>query len=258
MQRLIIALTVIIALLAAYAFWYNDNRDTATANTSAETTVSDAIRLEAREHIKSLTRQAAEDTLDMTQADHFVTGSQLLHVPAPTDSDSLAIETVDDMPATSFGVDIPGTVSADTKASDITFPGNRLRLKELLNHPDQAADEVFYIHSVQPSDQQGLWGIIHRGLIDTFTRGIRLEDRSRLLSADIPEDADEPLGDQRSSWLGHLLKRKVEQTWVFNHQQGLLGQNPDVIHPGQQLVIVRFSEEELIDIYNHFTRHDTP
>jgi len=26
-----------------------------------------------------------------------------------------------------------------------------------------------------------------------------------------------------------------------------------VIHPGQQLVIVRFSEDELISIYNHFS-----
>ena len=72
----------------------------------------------------------------------------------------------------------------------------------------------------------------------------------------LPADADEPLADQRSSWLGHLLKRKVQDTWVFNYQQGLLGHNPDVIYPGQQLVIVRFSEDELISIYNHFTRAD--
>jgi hypothetical protein len=33
-----------------------------------------------------------------------------------------------------------------------------------------------------------------------------------------------------------------------------LGQDPDLIKPGQQLVIVSYSEDELIKIYQHFTR----
>lgn len=254
MQRLILLLTVIVAALALYLFLGTEQPP---QDPSAPPPVSDATRQQAREHIKSLTRQAAEDTLDVTGADHFVTGRQLLALPASaTSADAAELTTPADASATSYAVDgLPsGPHALPTNAADRPLTAQeRLRLQELLNDPDRAADQVFYVHSVRNSDRQGLWGIIHQGLIDTFTRGIRVEDRSRLLSARIPEDADEPLADQRSSWLGHLLKRKVEETWVFNYQQGLLGRNPDVIHPGQQLVIVRFSEDELVDIYNHFT-----
>lgn len=256
MQRLILLLTVIVAALAIYLFI---SPEQAPVDSSSPAPVSESTRQEARQHIKSLTQQAAEDTLDVAAADHFVTGSQLLQLPeADTQGEaSIAMDEADSDSATSFAVDLPvKSDTSDTSPADqspLLTPQDRLRLQELLNNPNQAADEIFYIHSVRNSDQQGLWGIIHQGLIETFTRGIRIEDRSRLLSAHIPTDADEPLADQRSSWLGHLLKRKVEETWVFNYQQGLLGRNPNVIHPGQQLVIVRFSEDELIDIYNHFT-----
>lgn len=254
MQRMVILLTVIVAALALYSFIPDEQLPADVAPPD----VSETTRQEARDHIKSLTRQAAEDTLDITAANNFVTGSQLLQLPEnnTTTEPTLSVSVPDSDSATSFAVDLP-------KPEDRPFPGqsalsaqDQLRLQELLNNPNKAADEVFYVHSVRNSDEQGLWGIIHLGLIDTFTRGIRIEDRSRLLNANIPADADEPLADQRSSWLGHLLKRKVEETWVFNYQQGLLGRNPNVIHPGQQLVIVRFSEDELIDIFNHFSRVD--
>ncbi|GAA0681803.1 hypothetical protein GCM10009104_03180 [Marinobacterium maritimum] len=255
MQRLVILLTVIVSALAIYLFIVPEQT---TLDPSSPTPVSESTRLEAREHIKSLTQQAAEDTLDVAAANHFVTGSQLLQLPETKQEteQAIALNPTDSDSATSFAVDLPTPTNTDSgleAQSPILTPQDRLRLQELLNNPNQAADEIFYVHSVRNSDQQGLWGIIHQGLIETFTRGIRIEDRSRLLSAHIPADADEPLTDQRSSWLGHLLKRKVEETWVFNYQQGLLGRNPNVIHPGQQLVIVRFSEDELIDIYNHFT-----
>ncbi len=254
MQRLILLLTVIVAALAIYLFIAPEQ---APLNTPSPTPVSESSRQEARQHIKSLTQQAAEETLDVADADHFVTGSQLLQLPQPDSQTQqpVALDEAGADSATSFAVDLPTNPDARdgiTDPSPLLTGQDRLRLQELLNNPDQAADEIFYVHSVRNSDQQGLWGIIHQGLIETFTRGVRIEDRSRLLSVHIPEDADEPLSDQRSSWLGHLLKRKVEETWVFNYRQGLLGRNPNVINPGQQLVIVRFSENELIDIYNHF------
>lgn len=258
MQRLVILLTLIVAALATYLF-VTSEQPFPTGAPSATQPVSESTRQEARQHIKSLTRQAAEDTLDMTEADHFVTGSQLLQLPeAELQADAaINLDEVDSDSATSFAVDLPLTPDANRSGlaaeTDHLTRLDRLRLQELLNNPNQAADEIFYIHSVRDADRQGLWGIIHLGLIETFARGIRVEDRSRLLSTQIPEDADEPLADQRSSWLAHLLKRKVEETWVFNYRQGLLGRNPNVIHPGQQLVIVRFSEDELINIYNHFT-----
>lgn len=253
MQRLVIALTLMVAALAIYLF-LSPSPDTEGNLTPAP--VSDSTREEARQHIKSLTQQAAEDTLDVAAANHFVTGSQLLQLP-PGEQTHNQVALLEETPgdtASSFAAELPtGQKQIPEGGSPLTAQ-DKLRLQELLNDPNKAADEIFYVHSVRTSDDQGLWGIIHQGLIDTFTRGIRIEDRSRLLSATIPGDADEPLADQRSSWLGHLLKRKVEETWVFNYQQGLLGRNPNVIHPGQQLVIVRFSENELIDIYNHFTQ----
>ena len=258
MQRLVILLTIIVAALALYLFL---STETPAPTPPAAAPVSDSTRKEARQHIKSLTQQAAEDTLDVAAADHFVTGSQVLQLPMVDrqDEQGVTLEATAPDGATSFAVDLPAGRSnpstIDTQ-TPLLSRQDRLRLQELLNDPDQAAGEIFYVHSVRNSDRQGLWGIIHQGLIETFTHGIRIEDRSRLLSVHIPDNADEPLADQRSSWLGHLLKRKVEETWVFNYQQGLLGRNPDVIHPGQQLVIVRFSEDELIDIYNHFTRSE--
>ncbi|MBR9829654.1 MAG: hypothetical protein GYB41_13600 [Oceanospirillales bacterium] len=254
MQRLVILLTIIVAALALYRFMPAEQMPSGPLPDA----ISEHTRTEARQHIKSLTRQAADDTLDITQADHFVTGSQLLQLPPPAQENAISadLEPTQNGNATSYAADLPpGNTPTTAQPYNLT-PQDRLRLQELLNNPDQAADEIFYVHSVGNADAQGLWGIIHQGLIETFTRGIRIEDRSRLLSAQIPADADEPLADQRSSWLGHLLKRKVQDTWVFNYQQGLLGHNPDVIYPGQQLVIVRFSEDELISIYNHFTRAD--
>ncbi|MBA4501712.1 hypothetical protein [Marinobacterium marinum] len=263
MQRLVILLTLVVAALAIYQFI--DSGQPISPATPNQTTppVSDSTRQQARQHIKSLTQQASEDTLDIATADHFVTGNQLLQLPQeqPQTAATTTLSTTEADVATSFAANLPGSTNSNTlsegpSATPISTH-DRLRLQELLSSPEQASDEIFYVHAVQPSDQQGLWGIIHRGLMETFTRGIRIENRDRLLSTHIPEDADEPLNDQRSSWLGHLLKRKVEETWVFNYRQGLLGQDPNVIHPGQQLVIVRFSEDELIDIYNHFTHLQT-
>lgn len=252
MQRFIIALTIVVFSAAVYLFL---QPDTAPQEPRSEhpPQVSDQTRSDAKAHIDSLTGQASAQVIDMDKANHFVTGEQLLSLP-PREALKAEQETLtEDGSASSFPVNIPNrTVTTDGQpAPELAL--DRMRLQELLQDPDSSASQVFYIHSVQTNDRQGLWGILRQGLIDTFARGIRINDRSRVLSVAIPEDADTLLDDRRSSWLGHLLHNKVEQTWVYNHEQGLLGQNPDVIHPGQQLVIVRFSENELISIYNHFS-----
>lgn len=254
MQRLIIALIIVIGAAATYLFLQPDPLLPASAP-DRPPAVSDEVRSRAQTHIDSLTSKAAAAVIPMEQADHFVTGEQLLALPQnkPLVAARVTADT-DGSEAQAFAADLPrrpDPSSDSTVAPELAL--DRMRLQELLQNPDQAANQVFYIHSVRPDDRQGIWGILRRGLIDTFARGIRIQDRSRLLSAAIPEDADALLEDGRSSWLGRLLHDKVKQTWIYNHQQGLLGQNPDVIHPGQQLVIVRFSEEELINIYNHFS-----
>lgn len=252
MQRFMIALIIVILSAAVYLFLQPDMSPPA-SQSEQPPAVSEQTRSDAQAHIESLTRQASAEVIEMDKARHFVTGEQLLSLP---EREALTAEQhvlESDGTANSFAANLP-TSGADTErtaAPELAL--DRLRLQELLQDPDKSANEVFYIHSVRPVDRFGLWGILRDGLIETFARGIRINDRSRVLSVAIPEDADTLLEDQRSSWLGRLLHEKVKQTWVYNHQQGLLGQNPDVIHPGQQLVIVRFSEDELISIYNHFS-----
>lgn len=128
-------------------------------------------------------------------------------------------------------------------------------VEELLStQEDVPADAVFYVRTVQPDDEQGIWGIIHHGLIENFAQGIAIR-RGRKLDTyrvHIPRYADERLPDDSSSFLGRLLYEKSRETWVYNYRQGRLGQNPDLINPGQEIVIVTFKPEELIEIYKHF------
>ena len=128
-----------------------------------------------------------------------------------------------------------------------------IRLKELLNEPDSEEKRVFYLHSVNQQDRQGLWGIVQTGLTKRFAEGILLENKGSPISALIPPMADERLDDKTSSFLGKRLHQKVANIYVFNYQQGVIGKNPDIIHPGQQLVIVAFTESELLDIYREFS-----
>ncbi len=126
---------------------------------------------------------------------------------------------------------------------------------ELLLVNDQDAEEnVFYVRSVRPQDTQGIWGIVQAGLIDNFARGIaiRRDQSVELYQVDIPRDADEQQQNQSSSFLGKLIYEKAQESFVYNFQQGRMGKNPDLIHPGQELVIIRFSNQELIAIYKHF------
>ena len=130
--------------------------------------------------------------------------------------------------------------------------GSQIKLKELLDHPENSHKQIYYLHAVRQNDDQGLWGIIQAALVDAFARGLVLPGAQGQAQADIPDDADERLQDLRSSFLGHILQRKVQETYIYNYAKGNLGQNPDLIQPGQQLIIVTFTEEELIQIYQFF------
>lgn len=139
--------------------------------------------------------------------------------------------------------------------SDLLLPndGRQIKLKELLDHPEQAGNKIFYLHAVDQNDQQGLWGIIQNALVHSFAEGIELAGGKQAIQARIPDNADERLGDKRSSFLGHILQRKVKESYVYNYEKGALGRNPDLIRPGQQLVIITFTEEEMVQIYQFFT-----
>ena len=148
---------------------------------------------------------------------------------------------------------VASTAQNTTTAEVITQLDNQIKLQALLNNPDTAKDQVFFIHAVTDGDEQGLWGIIQTGVIKTFAKGIRIKDQ--VISANIPREADERLANRSSSFLGAILDRKVKDTYVYNYEKGILGQNPDLITPGQELIIVSFEEAELIAIYNHFVNN---
>lgn len=149
--------------------------------------------------------------------------------------------------------EITENFAAQTTEALLPDSGRQIRLKELLDHPEQAEGKIFYLHAVHPDDNQGLWGIIQNALINSFAEGLNLPGGEQAARAMIPQDADERLQDQRSSFLGHILQRKVEESYVYSYEKGMVGQNPDLIQPGQQLVIITFTEEELVQIYQFFT-----
>lgn len=256
-----------------------DASDTETSNTITtseddNTPVSAPVVEAARQHIDQITAPP-EQSIDIEQADHFVTIDQLLQIPAPQMQTEAMLETVETQVATpapgqpqSFGVDtgvvtqaitdLPPPISAPINSPTTPIAltelssDNKIKLQELLDTPDADATQVYYIHAVNDGDDQGLWGILQTGLTRTFAEGIKLKGQKDRLYAEIPEEADEKLSNNTSSFLGKLLQNKVSTTYIYNYRSGILGDNPDLIEPGQQLIIVQFSEAELVRVYNHF------
>lgn len=115
-------------------------------------------------------------------------------------------------------------------------------------------DSVFYVHSVRDGDTQGVWGIIHDGLIQNFARGmaIRRGEDIDTYKVHIPQDADEREADNSSSFLGRLIDDKARNSVVYNFRLGRMSRDPDYIAPGNEIVIINFSPDELVSIYKHF------
>ena len=115
-------------------------------------------------------------------------------------------------------------------------------------------NSLLYLHRVTEADRQGLWGIVQTGLIEIFRRGMHLEGlgRQSTVSVIIPPDADEPLPDGFSSFLGKILDGKVSVSYVYNFKTNSMGRDPNLVYPGQQLILIRFSPDELRDIYMYF------
>jgi hypothetical protein len=139
-------------------------------------------------------------------------------------------------------------------------PGEALTLSQLLPEEKGLAEDTFYIHSVTREDTQGIWGIIQHGLMDQFLKGVPVSaevgiPERRVLTLKIPGDADEPHEGGYSSFLGRVLVRKTKESYVYNYARGHMGKNPDYISPGQEVVISRFSNEELVEIYKHFSQN---
>ncbi|WP_027859518.1 hypothetical protein [Marinobacterium jannaschii] len=290
MQRALILAIVFIFAAAGLIFYQKQNQPA--SPTAPETAATEAgpvdlkTRQAAKAHIDQLTDAAAAE-IAIEQADHFVTAAQLLKLPK-TEASILQLESVQPNTTEENGISITIPLESGSAIELTPLPGDRtesfrtaqgdsiitdhqgqsvlrgvlprveqsIKLQELLDNPDHDGRVIFYIHAVQDGDRQGLWGIIQNGLTRTFAKGIRLRQMDQTVSADIPEDADEKLSNDLSSFLGRLLQDKVSRTYVYNYRKGVLGNNPDLIEPGQQLIVVTFSEEELIRIYQHFSEQN--
>jgi len=115
-------------------------------------------------------------------------------------------------------------------------------------------DSIFYVRTIRDTDDQGIWGIIHDGIMTNFAQGMAIRRGKEVdtYKIDIPRDADELLTDESSSFLGKLIYRKAAESHVYNFTKNRMGQNPDQILPGQEIVIINFAPDELIGIYKHF------
>jgi len=131
-----------------------------------------------------------------------------------------------------------------------------LSINEMLPENSPTTNSIFYIHRVTDLDVQGLWGIIQAGLINEFRQGLRLEGISRnkdLIQAVIPSDADEKLPSGLSSFLGKILADKVDSSYSYNLKTRDIDFDINLVHPGQQLIIIKFAPDELKQIYQFFS-----
>lgn len=130
-----------------------------------------------------------------------------------------------------------------------------LSVKDIVQSGELPDNALFYLHRVTEEDRQGLWGIIQSGLIERFRQGLSLEGiapNKDIVRVTIPADADEPLPTGLSSFLGKILNQKVESSYIYNFSTHTMGHDPNLIHPGQQLILIHFSPEELKRIYLFF------
>lgn len=264
MQRLVLILTAIAICIGGYLFINVPQSSESLVNNTDALNSSDT---EAKLHIQALT-QGTDQPIAIEKADNFVTSDQLLNLPrvitqtpASITPDSVSAQTNND--ASTYAVTSHLNViqdqtraTLDKRQTNTSLPQalkNQIKLQELLDDPDQSEQKVYFIHAVNEGDHEGLWGIIQHGLMQTFTTGLTLPGLDKTVTVDIPKEADEKLANKRSSFLGQVLKGKVDKTYIYNYQKGILGDNPHLIKPGQQLIIVTFTEQELMAIYNHFT-----
>jgi len=130
-----------------------------------------------------------------------------------------------------------------------------LFINDILPNGTQSND-LYYLHRVTGRDVQGLWGIIQAGLIDKFRQGLRLKGISRnkdLIQAVIPSDADEKLPSGLSSFLGKILATKVDNSYSYDLKTHGVNFDIDIVQPGQQLILIQFTPDELKEIYQFFS-----
>lgn len=218
----------------------------------------------AQAYIETITQPVAAP-ISVRDADHFVTPEQLLVLtsqPVPAGSATAAgVATAEAgvrqaVPAIQGGTDVAaGTATAVPAVTPEAMALVRTVVDLVELEGQVSPGSLFYVRTVRESDVHGVWGIVQEGLINNFAHGVLLRDgeKSATYRVQIPHDADELLADRSSSYLGRLIYHKTRESYVFNFKQNRMGRNPDRVRPGQEIVIINFSNAELIEIYRRFS-----
>jgi hypothetical protein len=237
----------------------------ADSNLSADTKVT--INYIAKEEIKTSLAELANTIEDHTVAITVITpdGTQLTAPLAELLNQSNVDKSADisylkETPISiqmTFGELAESGIDVNQNVVAIINHGtHEIIVKEIVQSDDLADSALFYLHRVSERDRQGLWGIVQAGLIEKFRAGLHLEGVSPnkdLMQVTIPADADEQLTSGLSSFLGKLLNTKVTSSYIYNFSTETMGRDPNVIHPGQQLVLIHFSADELKQVYQFFS-----
>ena len=120
-------------------------------------------------------------------------------------------------------------------------------------------NSILYVRTVTSTDIQGIWGIVQNGVVSNFARGIAVKRGQNIdtYKVEIPPLADEILPNKHSSFLGQLIDKKTKQSYVYNFRKNRMGKNANNVIPGQEIVIIQFTPDELIRIYKHFVGETT-
>lgn len=184
-------------------------------------------------------------------------GKVLKNYPEP-DSPVSVIRKVENLEVTTLRELMNNETVATNEPLNVIREPYRLQsttVGELLMGEEAASDNsIFYVRNITKDDVQGLWGIVHNGLVKNFASGIAIRRGQEIneYQVEIPPNADERLPDRSSSFLGKMIDRKTHESYVYNYKKGIMGKNPDLLIPGQEVVIIGFTPQELYKIYEHF------
>jgi hypothetical protein len=260
------------------------NADETTGSNTGSATDGDqsetALQKEAESYVQQLT-ESSDLPLEVHHAEGFVTPDQTLasstadtgemQAGEPIENAEVAMTEESAQPQAAEVRVAEATSRADASGSGGTQGGLQTTVDLPLNEqapitiadivgsgPDVRPDAVYYVHTVGDADVQGIWGIVQQGVVENFAQGVAVRRGGRLNTyrVAIPRNADELRQDQSSSFLGRLIYEKSRESYVYNFETGRIGRNPDFVTPGQEIVIVSFAPEELIEIYKHFAQSD--
>jgi len=260
------------------------NADETTGNGTGSATDGDQSETELQKEAESFVQRLTEPSdlpLEMHHAEGFVTPDQTLASSTAHTGEAQAGEPIENTgvamkeePAQPQATGVPvaeASSQADASGSGGTRSGSQTTVDLPLNEQapitiadivgsgsDVLPDAVYYVHTVGDADVQGIWGIVQQGVVENFAQGVAVRRGGNLNTyrVDIPRNADELRQDRSSSFLGRLIYQKSRESYVYNFETGRIGRNPDFITPGQEIVIVSFKPEELIEIYKHFAQSD--